>query len=63
MWLDETEAIDLAHLYGHRDGAYDELLGAVERAYPKSDEEDAYFSSQATAERGDDAVTNPAMGI
>lgn len=37
VWLDEAEAIDLAHLYGHRDGAYEEILDAVERAYPKEE--------------------------
>jgi hypothetical protein len=33
VWLDEGEAIDLAVMYGS-DGAYDELMQAVERAYP-----------------------------
>lgn len=34
LYLDETEAIDMAHHYGPGDGAYDELMQAVERAYP-----------------------------
>lgn len=35
MFLNETSAIDLAELYGAHDGTYDELMQAVERAYPK----------------------------
>jgi hypothetical protein len=35
VYLNETEAIDLAHLYGPSDRAYDELMDAVERAYPQ----------------------------
>jgi hypothetical protein len=38
VYLDETEAIDLAYLYGPRDDAYRELMEAVETAYPKEDE-------------------------
>ena len=38
VYLDETEAIDLAYLYGPRDDAYRELMEAVEIAYPKEDE-------------------------
>ncbi len=34
VWLDEIEAIDLAHLYGTHDEAYLEILKAVELAYP-----------------------------
>lgn len=34
LYLDETEAIDLAHHYGPGDLAYDELMDAVEQAYP-----------------------------
>jgi hypothetical protein len=33
LYLDETEAIDLAGLYGSYDLAYEELLEAVEKAY------------------------------
>ena len=41
LWLDETEAIDLAYLYGLNDLGAKELLDAVERAYPSvEDEED-----------------------
>jgi hypothetical protein len=40
VWLDESEAIDLAHHFGPRDLAYTELLEAVERAYPRDPEAD-----------------------
>lgn len=36
LFLNETSAIDLAQLYGPSDGAYDELMQAVERAYPET---------------------------
>ena len=39
LYLTETEAIDLAHLYGLDDIGAREIMEAVERAYPKSDEE------------------------
>lgn len=35
LYLDETEAIDLAHHYGPGDAAYEELMAAIERAYPQ----------------------------
>lgn len=35
LWLDETEATDLADHYGPGDLAYGELMQAVERAYPR----------------------------
>lgn len=34
LWLDDTEAIDMALHYGPGDGAYRELMEAVEKAYP-----------------------------
>jgi hypothetical protein len=40
LYLDETEAIDLAHQYGPGDRAYDELMDAVEKAYPPPAEDD-----------------------
>lgn len=38
LYLDDTEAIDIAEFYGPRDYAYRELMDAVERAYPKEEE-------------------------
>lgn len=35
VWLDESEAIDLAEFYGPGDEAHAEIMAAVERAYPK----------------------------
>lgn len=37
LWLDETEAIDLAYKYGLDDLGSKELLNAVEVAYPNED--------------------------
>jgi hypothetical protein len=39
VYLDETEAIDLAYLYDPRDVAHRELMEAVEVAYPKERDE------------------------
>lgn len=38
LWLDETEAIELAEHFGRNDSAYDELMEAVERAYPAAEQ-------------------------
>lgn len=40
LYLTETEAIDLAHLYGLDDIGAREIMEAVEKAYPKPDEEE-----------------------
>jgi len=40
VWLDEKDAIDMAHHYGPSDRFYDELMYAVKLAYPKEDEDD-----------------------
>lgn len=39
LWLDETEAVDLAYKYGLDDLGAQELLKAVEVAYPKEYDE------------------------
>ena len=39
LYLDETEATELAEHYGPGDLAYDELMQAVEAAYPGREEE------------------------
>lgn len=39
VYLNESEAIDLAHHYGPGDAAYDEIMEAVEVAYPKDVED------------------------
>lgn len=39
VYLDETEAIDMAHHYGLGDGFAAELLEAVEKAYPPETDE------------------------
>jgi hypothetical protein len=38
VYLDEREAIDVALMYGDGDGMYDEILAAVEAAYPREAE-------------------------
>jgi hypothetical protein len=40
LYLDEVEAIDMAYKYGLDDEGAKELLAAVERAYPETDELD-----------------------
>lgn len=40
LFLDETEAIDLAGMYGVQDGAYREIMDAVEKAYPPEPPDD-----------------------
>lgn len=37
LYLDETDAIDMAEHYGSADGAYDELMAAVAKAYPPTE--------------------------
>ena len=39
VWLDEEEAIDMAEHYGSRDLFSEELMWAVEKVYPKEEEE------------------------
>lgn len=34
LYLNEPAAIDLAHTFGPSDSAYNEIMDAVERAYP-----------------------------
>ena len=41
LWLTESEAIDLAHLYGLDDIGAREIMEAVEKAYPAALGEDA----------------------
>ena len=38
IWCDESEAIDLAHMYGVRDLFYRDIMNAIEEAYPKQPE-------------------------
>ena len=40
VYLDEREAIDMAEHYGSHDLFSKELMDAVERAYPKGDEDE-----------------------
>lgn len=40
LYLDEQAAIDLAWLYGPRDGFFDEIMLAVEEAYPPPSDDD-----------------------
>ena len=40
VWCDEDEAVELALVYGPRDGFYREVMDAVEQAYPKPDPAD-----------------------
>jgi hypothetical protein len=39
VWLNESEAIDMAHTYGPSDRFYDELMYAVSLAYPQVEDE------------------------
>lgn len=39
LYLDEQEAIDMAWHYGPRDTFYDEMMKAVEQAYPPPSDE------------------------
>lgn len=41
IWCDESEAIDLAMIYGPGDGFYREIMAAIEMAYPKESQEAA----------------------
>ena len=40
LWLTESEAIDLAHLYGLDDIGAQEIMDAVEKAYPAPTKEE-----------------------
>lgn len=40
LWLNEQSAYDLAAMFRHPDLAVDEILDAIERAYPKDEAED-----------------------
>lgn len=40
VYLDESEAIDMAHHYGLDDGFSKDLLKAVEIAYPKQEDDE-----------------------
>lgn len=37
IWCNESEAIEIAGIYGPHDGFYKDVMWAIEKAYPKDD--------------------------
>lgn len=51
LYLDETEAVDLAYKYGLDDEGAKELLAAVEAAYPEAAESEPRLGIAIVVER------------